>query len=155
MFKWSTYFVYLSPVNGSYGQKASTGTVCAVFDILCGHCKYKKYIFWYILPQLWYKSMKVFAVFDINCAQCTHVLKWSTYFDTFGHSLVRKHQIAQFLHQLCSVCLNKVHILIYLTPVMVQKHQIAQLLLYWHHLWLLRIKVHILIYLTPVMVQTH
>ena len=58
--------------------------------------------------------MKIFAVFDINCAQCTHVLNWSTYFDTFGHSLVRKHQIAQFLHQLCSVCLNKVHILIYM-----------------------------------------
>ena len=54
----------------------------------------------------------------------------STYFDTFVPSLVRKHQIAQFLHQLCSVYLNEVHILIYLTPVMVQKHQIAQLLLY-------------------------
>ena len=147
--------VYLSPVNGSYGQKASNVTVCAVFDILCGYCKYKKYTFWYILPQLWHKSIKVFAVFDINCAQRTHVLKWSTYFDTFGHSLVWKHQIAQFLHQLCSVCLSKVHILIHLTPVMVQKHQIAQLLLYWHHLWLLCIKVHILIYLTPVMVQTH
>ena len=45
----------------------------------------------------------------------------STYFDTFVPSLVRKHQIAQFLHQLCSVYLNEVHILIYLTPVMVQK----------------------------------
>ena len=37
--------IYLSPVNGSYGQKASNGNVFAAFDIIYGHCEYKQYIF--------------------------------------------------------------------------------------------------------------
>ena len=50
--------VYLSPVNGSYGQKASKGTVCAVFDILCGHCNTRSTYFDTFCPSYGTKASK-------------------------------------------------------------------------------------------------
>ena len=56
--KWSTYFDIFDP---SYGAKASNSTIVAVLtsSVTTVH---KKYIFWYIWPQLWSKRIKKHSI---------------------------------------------------------------------------------------------